>query len=388
MRFEQLLASVGSVIPPALLEAGYPQLDIVSGGFPAETEQLELEVIRGTNLRGVFVPAELDDAPIVVHLLESLGSVTYGTKGLLGYPCLWSLRENGFSSLMVDYRGIGASDGQRSPRNMHADATAMYAEAMRRTNGDETRIAVRALSLGTLAAAALCKDHATITRMESLARRPAGVIMIAPVRAETVAGNWLGKYHGRIVKLFASLTNMRRPVKVNQVAVMAGLKAPLLVYSPEKDYALPPEEMTMLKASCAQAGGEWHSSPYNHSGHVLTSHDVIPAEIKFLRNLFGLEASGDLAEDGATKAKRIWMRLLDQRQLRRYPAEALAALWHLAEDESPQQLLQLRRETKCDDLVSGIRTSTILRAHGVPVRTVGDSAQYFCLEQKTWVDCE
>ena len=388
MRFEQLLASVGSVIPPALLEAGYPQLDIASGGFPAETEHLELEVKRGINLRGVFVPAEHENAPIVGHLLESLGSVTYGTQGLLGYPCLWSLRENGFSSLMVDYRGIGASDGQRSPRNMPVDAAAMYAEALRRTNGDESRIAVRALSLGTLAAATLCKDHATSTRMESLARRPAAVIMVAPVRAESVVGNWLGKYHGRIVKLFASMMNLRRPVKVNQVAVMAGLKAPLLIYAPEKDYALPPEEMTMLKASCAQAGGEWHSSPYNHSGHVLTGHDVIPEEIKFLRNVFGLGASDDLAEDGSTKATRSWMRLLDHRQLRRYPAEALGALWHLAEYESPQQLLQLRRETKCDDHISGIRTSTILRAHGVPVRIVADSSQYFCLDQKTWVDCE
>jgi len=375
VRFEQLLASVGSVTPPALLEAGFPQLDLVSGGFPPDTQQLELEVTRGTKIRGVFVPAKNDDAPIVVHLLESLGSVTFGTKDLLGYPCLWQLRDAGFSSLMVDYRGIGASDGRRSPRNMPLDAESIYAEALRRVNGDSSRIVIRAMSLGTLAAASLYRD---------LSNLPGAIIMVAPVRAETVAGNWLGKYHGPLVKKFAGMINVRRPVKVDLVNVMRNLKVPLMIYAPETDYALPPKEMQMVKAACQQANGEWHSSNYNHSGHVLSAHEVIPAELEFLKIQFPQTV---LRKNSThSKAFNMWKRLLDYSQLNRYPQEALTALWHLAENETPSQLLQLRCETQVADEIDGISRATLLRAHGIPVRQVANTFQFFCLEERDWVD--
>jgi alpha-beta hydrolase superfamily lysophospholipase len=147
--FRALLAALGSTAPPALLAAGFPRLEVGETNFPPGTEAVELPVPGGL-LRGAFVPSD-PGAPVVLHLLESMGSVTYGTHHALGYPVLWELRDRGFASLMIDYRGVGASEGWRSPRNVREDAQAMFAEARRRTGGRSHRVVLRGASFGTLA---------------------------------------------------------------------------------------------------------------------------------------------------------------------------------------------------------------------------------------------
>jgi pimeloyl-ACP methyl ester carboxylesterase len=410
---DHLLASIGSAVPPALLEAGFPQLDLEKGHFPPGTEKVDLKVGGKRHLRGVFVPSD-PGSPIVIHLLESLGSVTFGSKPLLGYPCLWQLRDMGFSSLMVDYRGVGASSGHRSPRHMRADARSFWMSAIAKVGGNPNRIILRALSLGTLAAACLLEEQVL----------PKGVVLIAPVRAETVAKNWFKKYHGSTIAFFASLLGRRKPVRVDLQQVIGNAKVPLLAFAPENDYALPPEEMKFVQAAVGRAGGKWVSSPFNHSGHVLQAHSLFPAEQAFLKELFPSlpqvearlsRASGAIPRpelaptdealegvcsqwlsnppklasalalcDAPTQEVLDWLRSIPLERLSVLPAEALAALVHGLAGANLNQLRQLREETEPDDCVPGIPQERIKQAHGFPIRMVG--SQWQSWEVGAWRD--
>ncbi len=268
-----LLAALGSTAPPALLAAGYPKLEVTEHNFPPGSELVELES-DGSTLRGAFVPSD-PDAPVVLHLLESMGSVTYGTHHALGYPLLWQLRDRGFASLMVDYRGIGASEGWRSPRNVREDAQAMFAEALRRTRGRSHRVVIRGSSFGTLAAASLLKHGA----------RPRAVTLIAPVRAETVAKNWFYHYyHPFLAKAVTAF--LRLPMRVDIVRALRRWRGPLLVSAPEDDYVLPPREQPLIRDTVRRRGARWVSTPYTHAGHVLANHWLSDDESSFLDACF------------------------------------------------------------------------------------------------------
>ncbi|MBC8328396.1 MAG: alpha/beta hydrolase [Planctomycetes bacterium] len=268
-----LMAMLGSTAPPALLAAGYPELEVNEQNFPPGSELVELEVRRST-LRGAFVPSD-PDSPVVLHLLESMGSVTYGTQHALGYPLLWQLRDRGFASLMVDYRGVGASEGWRTPRHVREDAQAMFAEALRRTGGRSHRIVLRGSSFGTLAVASLLKHGA----------RPRAVTLIAPVRAETVAKNWFFHYYhpflARAVTAF-----LRLPIRVDIVRALRRWRGPLLVSAPENDYVLPPREQPLIRDTVRRRGARWVSTPYTHAGHVLANHWLGDDETSFLDACF------------------------------------------------------------------------------------------------------
>ncbi len=379
---DHLLASIGSAVPPALLEAGVPKLDLRAGNFPPGTEKVEIKTGNRRHLQGVFVPAG-PEAPVVVHLLESLGSVTFGTEPLLGYPCLWQLRDMGFSSLMVDYRGIGASGGKRSPRHMRPDARAIWMHAIERVGGNPNKIVMRALSLGTLAAACLLEEQVL----------PKGVLFIAPVRAETVAKNWFKKYHGPRVAFFASILGRRRPVRVDIQKVIENTRVPLLAYAPKIDYALPQKEMQFVQTALVQAGGEWVSSPFNHSGHVLEAHSVFSQEKAFLETLFpdlaplGLQRIQSLAPNKEFSPDiRQWLRKITMDHLKTLTTEAFQALLHFDESTDASMLLQLRKETESNQVVPGIPLHRIKRAHGIPVRAVGNTWQEWTKGQ--WVDLD
>ncbi len=348
-----LLASTGSTAPPALLEAGYPSLDLDQGHFPLGSECVELPV-RGGVLRGVYVPAG-SGAPLVLHLLESSGSVTYGTEHLLGYPLLHELRELGCASLMIDFRGIGASEGSRMPTKMVGDTRVMWAEALRRAGGG-ARILLRGMSLGTLALASLLEAGA----------RPAGVIMVAPVRAETVARNWFHHYHHHWLARASTLL-LRKPVRVRMVRVLEEWRGPLLVTAPHQDYVLPVAEQELLRVAALANGASWVGTPYSHAGHVVEAHHVWPEERIFLRRVFPELPSETsprrldppcLAAAVATRNVEdpnllAWLRSLPPARLRSLGEEGCRLLLDAAlapEAPSPSELLTLGRYLRDEDL--------------------------------------
>ncbi len=66
----------GVFVPPVILASGETTLRMDSARFPPGTELVEIPLPSGEQLRGVFVPSD-PGAPVVLHLLESSGSVAY-----------------------------------------------------------------------------------------------------------------------------------------------------------------------------------------------------------------------------------------------------------------------------------------------------------------------
>lgn len=243
----------GCFTPPLILPGGEPQRDFERLPYPNASEAVSIEVEPGVFLRGLFVPAD-EGAPIVVHLLESAGSFTPCTVGvavggmsmattLTGRTVAWDLADRGLASLFVDYRGVGPSDGERDPSHLAGDAEAIYAEALRRARGDESRLLLRGTSIGCLAAA-----HLLLT-----GHRPAAVVMISPVRDETVVANYAYAYRNPVLA-FLVTPWFRRGVGVELERALRETPRPALVITTDDDELLPPEEQALLRAAIAREG--------------------------------------------------------------------------------------------------------------------------------------
>ncbi len=238
------------VTPPLVMTGGASCLELGPrrlewGAAPVE---VEVEVERGParRLRGLFVPAG-PDAPLVLHFLGSSGSVTIpqSAAGLsFDTDDLFSaLRERGFASLAFDYSGVGASDGERDPRNVPADALAIWRDALRRVEGDPARICLRGMSLGTLAVASLLERGV----------EPGAVVLIAPVRAETAAVNWLRDRHGALIAWFTR-PFLQRPMEVDLVAALERTRAPLTLALGSRDALLASDERRRIAKVGASRG--------------------------------------------------------------------------------------------------------------------------------------
>ena len=105
-------------------------------------EDVDIEVVPGTNIRGWFVHA----------LAEPRGAILYfhGNGGNLSSNLsrIRSFADEGFDSFSIDYEGYGASDGVPSEANLYRDADAAW-EWLTKTKGvDPQQIVVWGHSLG------------------------------------------------------------------------------------------------------------------------------------------------------------------------------------------------------------------------------------------------
>ncbi|MHC4941104.1 MAG: alpha/beta hydrolase family protein [Planctomycetota bacterium] len=214
-----LLASC--VTAPAIPEAGRATIDLSL--FPAGTERVEIGGEQ--KLRGIFVPGD----PVVLMFCESRGSIT---NGAAAYPVAWDLKALGMGLLCVDYRGVGASDGEGSPDHLAADARTAWREAKRRSD----RVVLRGLSLGGLAISLLLDDGA----------EPDAVVIGAPVRAETAVSRFADEW-GEGWERTAAKWLVRRPAATDVVGALAKTVAPALVFCGGDDPYLSHEERRMFR---------------------------------------------------------------------------------------------------------------------------------------------
>jgi pimeloyl-ACP methyl ester carboxylesterase len=255
--------------PPALLPNFGGRAPDVLDLFPPETEGVELEVVPGSKLRGVFVPAE-PGAPVVLHLQESASSVA--STQLPFRTLVTELADLGWSSLVVDWRGVGVSDGERSVDHLGADALCMWHEAVRRAGGDARRVAVRATSLGTIAAAELLASGV----------RPAAVVLVAPVMPRTVTARMAGYLHGPFVAWIAKLL-YRSVSVVDPPHELSRLSCPLLAYSSHGEQLVSEEERARLARAVEGANGRWILLEGDHVQTSVAGRRVFPEEIGVLR---------------------------------------------------------------------------------------------------------
>lgn len=261
-----LLLAAGCITPSIVAAGGSRTLDV--GEFPPGTEAVALEAAPGERLRGVFVPSD-PGAPVACLLLGSSASVTDFAGDSHGL--LWDLRDLGFATLCVDYRGVGPSGGRRQPRHLPADAAAAYREAVRRAGGEE-RVLLRGVSIGTLAAASLLDAGA----------RPGATTLVAPVRAETVATNYMRWVWPDLAASFVS-PFVRRPLEVDLLSAIAKAPPSTIVFVGEGDELLPAAEVGLLAEAARRSGIPMVS--LEDSGHLATAlagYSVRPEEAELL----------------------------------------------------------------------------------------------------------
>ena len=264
------LALRGRLPPPT--PARHGPFDVSAG---QGSELVELEVEPGVFLRGLFIPAD-EGAPVVLHLQEA------------GHSCFqsewWQIPSNllladrladiGFASLVIDYAGVGGSDGEPSIRNLARDAQAMWIEALRRSQGDAERVVLHATSLGTLAAASMLQSGA----------RPAGVLAVAPVMHDSALRLAARELRGALAGwaagwFYAPLGS----VDLRDVCRPDG--PPLLVVAGSLDTFTEPAERAQLRGLLERAGGAWVERELDHyalARQILEPHEE---ELRFLERV-------------------------------------------------------------------------------------------------------
>ena len=286
------LVATGCFTPPVLMPGGHPELDPTADSYPPGSERVELRADEDTVLRGVFMPSD-PGAPVVLHLLESGGSVTgnhYDTVNLNfgGRAVWWQLADRGYASLCIDYAGVGASDGEADVHQLPRDARAAWDEAVRRAGGPE-RVLVRGISLGAVAAAGLLDEGA----------RPAAVVLAAPVDPDTVVERYGELAYGVVLTWLAELV-FADPSEVDLAATLAAGHVPVAVWGSQGDELLPPEDAEPLQAALESAGGTWHDQTSrgmtlgqlvvkNHVRLATGARSMLPEEADWLRERLPVE---------------------------------------------------------------------------------------------------
>lgn len=395
----------GCITPPAILEAGWDDIDLLD--FPSGSERVELVVDDERTLAGVFVPAG-DGAPVVMILPGALETVTLGcrhdvrvrfgplpeaspddpalinrmTMGALsvstegsfeqglsarasvGWPAarmsqevtffslapklteelrgrdltltwelLNALRAQGLATLFVDYGGVGASSGERDADRLADDAWTIWCEAVARAGGRPGRVALRGTSLGTVAAATLLERGA----------QPAAVVLVAPVRGETVVEHFAHWTNAPWWQRLA-LPFVEAVTDADLVETLNEYTGWLRVYVPAADALLPADERALLLASCERERAGWAEHEQGHETLAIAGHDLLPGELDLYQRAFPDRdvsrptVAEMLAVDGVTttplaragsSARSRWETLRDTR---RYPSAAILAALALDSD--------------------------------------------------------
>jgi len=264
-----LAVAAGCRAPVALAEVAPHDFQAVVDGLPNGGREVELLVEGSTVLRGVSVPPD-EGGPIVLHLLESGGSVARGVGGR--GRVLRQLADLGAGSLMLDWSGVGVSTGERDNANLRRDVSAMWREAVRLAGGEQDRVVVRATSLGTLAAADLLQRGA----------RPGAVVLVAPVLAETAHHNFARDSFGRIFGGLATAT-MGPLLDVDLLAALGRTDVPLLVLLPaDEDPFVTDEERDAIEMASSAPTPRVGLVPGGHIEAAQRTRSLSAQELAFL----------------------------------------------------------------------------------------------------------
>lgn len=278
-----LLASC--ISPWAVMPGGLP--NFAHAVLPPGTEQVEIPV-DGEMLRGIYVPGE-PGAPLVLHLLEAMGSATLGCLPEVldcdscGHPVLWQLQGLGYASLMVDYRGVGASSGSRHVEYLIPDSVAMWDEAVRRVGGDEKRIVLRTTSLGTIGG-----SHLVLA-----GHRPRCWIANAPIDPRTVADNVLYAALWSPIAFLATVV-ATDVADVDPYAALASKEVPKLCFlNSDDDPFVRAAELASFRSAVASGSGCWVTLNESHIRCAGACHWLRPEERYLLRDVVGRFAPVD-----------------------------------------------------------------------------------------------
>lgn len=244
--------------------------------FAPGSAQVYVQSEPGELLAGVWAPPPAGSEPalVVLDVLPSGAALMQGPHATRGvYAELHAL---GCGALAFDWRGIGASEGERSSENVAADGRAMWNAALRRVDGDPRRVVVRGASLGGLGAGVMLAAGA----------RPRALILVAPVLDETVVRNWADAHLSSAIG-WSAQPFVRAPVGVDLCAEIdrAGCER-VLALSGADDELLPSDDRARLRDAVERAGGTWvELARTDHVALGTASQRLSAAEIELIQLL-------------------------------------------------------------------------------------------------------
>lgn len=237
---------------------------------------------------------------VVLHLSSADHSVVSLTDAR--WDPLGELLSAGMSSLAVDYSGVGLSGGEHLPSRLVSDARAMYEHAVKLVGGDESRVVLRASSIGTVLAAELLRTGAT----------PGAVIAFAPVEAGSLARRYSAQFWWCFA-YWPAAPFLKRIARADTFAELEKAPCPVVIYTSPFDCFVSHAEFDAMVAAAASlerlvcverinafTEAAVHPGFEIHSAIVHLSAAVQPEELEIYRARFGANGPVDLERhDGA-----------------------------------------------------------------------------------------
>jgi len=273
--FSILSFATSCFAPPVLFEPTGIDVDRAVATYPRTHQTVTLRSEGEPVLVGIFVPSE-EGAPVVLQFLESSASVVSDTHSY--GPLTRELADLGFASLLFDYAGIGRSEGTRSAANFERDTFRIWEEALRRAGGDSRRVIVRATSIGSIPLSLLLAAGA----------EPGGVVIIAPVLAESVVGHWADFLYGPL-GVFVAWAFFRDATDVDLVEAIAAADVTPIVLAASDDFLMSEGEIARMRAAVEERGGTWNVVEGNHLTVAFDGHWILLPELEYYASRRGVD---------------------------------------------------------------------------------------------------
>jgi pimeloyl-ACP methyl ester carboxylesterase len=178
--------------------------------IPGEVERVWLER-DGERIEAWFLPSRsVRPMPAVIFFHGNAELIDHNLGLAEAY------RDRGFSTLLVEYRGYGRSEGSPSQKAIVGDAVAAFDWLKGKAGVDPARIIVHGRSLGSGVAAQLAKD-----------RPPAALILESPMKSVASFASAYG----------APAFLVRNPYRTDRV--LPGLTCPILLVHSREDEIIP-----------------------------------------------------------------------------------------------------------------------------------------------------
>jgi fermentation-respiration switch protein FrsA (DUF1100 family) len=224
-------------------------------------EAVEIPVEDGGILHGWFLPGPRQPVPFTVVVFN-------GNAGNRAYraPLAASLRSRGLSVLLFDYRGYGDSPGRPTQQGLEADARAVRAYVIRRTDVQADRVVYFGESLGSAVATILAAEHP-----------PAALVLRSPFTSLAD----VGRIHYPILPVRWLLAD-----RFASIDVIADVRSPVLVVAGDRVWIVP-RELSQQLFDKAREPKELVIVPgADHNDlELLTGELMIGAMLKFLERV-------------------------------------------------------------------------------------------------------
>lgn len=214
----------------------FPQPLTAPPRVPPDVEEILHTAADGTRLHGWLAKSGRPRAPLLIYFGGNAEEVS------------WLLRMrphfDGWSMLLINYRGYGLSAGSPGEAALLADALEIFDLAAARPDVNARHIAVMGRSLGSGVA------------VHVAARRPvAGVVLVSPYDS-------LGAVARRHYPFLPISVLLRH--HFDSLALAPDIRAPLLCVVGERDSLIPPVHSRRL---CQAWGGAWQWRELPGAGH-------------------------------------------------------------------------------------------------------------------------